>query len=186
MASGISETRARRLASTSTSGRRVSHIVCRARNSRRSRDGLSRLSSASSEYGASIEWLPSVSQGMAPTIGPTSAECFRQTPSKRSSRWTGPPEPGWGRPPRYLRAFSAGRGTNSCANSGGNLARVRFPPPRLSPFAGRTRRASSEQAANSAKPGRMAGLRCLCTIPLPQAHDEIALTLSRLLPLRPH
>lgn len=48
----------------------------------------------------------------------------------------------------------------------------------------RTRRAGAEQAANSTKPGRMAGLRCLRDMPLPEAHDEIALTLGRLLPLR--
>src|SRR5439155_18112463 len=44
----------------------------------------------------------------------------------------------------------------------------------------------AEQAANSTKPGRMAGLRCLRDMPLPKAHDEIALTLDRLRWLRPH
>src|SRR5438876_2432192 len=39
---------------------------------------------------------------------------------------------------------------------------------------------------SSTKPRRLAGLRCLREIPLPEAHDEIALTLGRLLPPRVH
>src|SRR5687768_18568088 len=59
------------------------------------------------------------------------------------------------------------------APSARNLARVRFPPP-------------PPQRQHSTKPGRMAGLRCLRDILLPEAHDEIALTLGRLLPPRLH
>ena len=44
----------------------------------------------------------------------------------------------------------------------------------------------SVEEVNSTKPGRMAGLRLLRVLPLPQARDEIAVTLGRLLPLRPH
>src|ERR687896_398445 len=45
----------------------------------------------------------------------------------------------------------------------------------------RTPRASAEHAANRTKPGRVAGLRCLRDLPLPEAHGEKALTLGRLL-----
>jgi hypothetical protein len=69
-----------------------------------------------------------------------------------------------GEPRRGLgaaRRWRSGQTLGSEPPSGGNVARVRFPPPPL--FAGSSR-ASVEQAANSTKPGRMAGLRSLRAI----------------------
>ena len=42
--------------------------------------------------------------------------------------------------------------------------------------------ASAEPEAKSTKPGLMAGLRCLRDLPLAKASDQVALTLSCLLP----